>query len=300
MRKLWLCALFFLFPAAALADDLGEHFTLKVGELEREYYVYVPPQASAKPRPLVVVLHGGAGKPESAMRMSGFSQLAAKENFLVAYPAGVGRIPTWNAGTCCGYAQRNNIDDVGFIRAMVDDIKKRASIDPARVYATGMSNGGMMAYRLACEMSDVFMAVAPVAGALNTQCKPSARVNVVAFNALDDKHVLYQGGPSQEGLRAMVGKDPAPDVSVAQAMQFWLGHNLCRKYPQTEDTPDYTMQNYFCAEGREVKLYTMKSGGHSWPGGEKGYRGADEPVMSTSATKKIWEFFLMHPRQEIF
>lgn len=303
MRNYLMIALLALLPCAALAaDEAGVQHTIQQGDVSREYYLYTPSKASAEPRPLVVVMHGGAGNPNNAAKMSGFSKLAERENILVAYPAGTGRIPTWNAGKCCGYAERNQVDDVGFIRAMVQEIQKSTPVDPARIYATGMSNGGMMAYRLACEMADVFTAVAPVAGAMNTtSCTPSARPNIAIFHALDDQSVLYEGGPSKSGIRAMFGKEPAPDQSVAETMRFWLAHNSCRKYPLVDESvAGVGMQNYYCAGKTEIRLFTLSSGGHSWPGGEKGRAQADEPVAHFSATEKMWEFFMAHPPQEIF
>lgn len=277
------------------------HYDITVGNLEREYYVYAPPAKSQMARPLVVMLHGGAGKPESAARMTGFSELAKQENFIVAYPYGTGRVSTWNAGKCCGYAMRNNVDDVAYIRAMLEEIKSNYRIDEQRIYAVGMSNGGMMAYKLACDMGDVFRAVAPVAGAMNTYtCEPQGRPSMAIFHAINDEHVLYNGGVSEKGLRSMFGLRPAPDASVEDAVQFWMKNDYCRPIPQTDRYDDYSVVNYFCAEEREVRIYMLNSGGHSWPGGEKGWAGADEPLQSISATQEIWKFFKQHPTMPLF
>lgn len=304
MRFLRFLLVLVMLPCAAFAADeakLGARHLIKIDKLEREYYLYKPANMGNDARPLVVVLHGGAGKPAGAARMTGFSELADQENFMVAYPAGAGRVPTWNAGKCCGYAERRNIDDVGFIRAMVEEIRKNNAVDPLRIYATGMSNGAMMAYRLGCEMSDVFSVVAPVSGAMNVYtCVPTQRPSLVVFNALDDKHVLYQGGVSETGLRRLFGQAPERDSSVADAMNFWMKQNLCRKFPQIERYDDYSISNYFCAEDREVRLFTLNKGGHSWPGGKKGYEGADEPYADLSATREMWKFFMRHPPRPLF
>lgn len=282
-------------------EPVGARHTLVIKEEEREYFLFTPSAASKKPRALVVALHGAAGSPQNMADTTGFSTLAEKENFLVAYPKGTGRVPTWNAGTCCGYAERTQADDVAFIRAMIDDIRKKTAVDDQRIYATGMSNGGMLAYRLACEMGDVFTAIAPVAGAMNTtECTPQGRPSLIVFHALNDKYVLYQGGPSEEGLRAMFNKTPKPDNSVQNAMEFWLKHNYCRKIPQVEQYTDYSIINYFCAENREVRLITLNSGGHSWPGTKKTWQGGDDPVMSIWATRAIWDFFHQHPPEPLF
>jgi polyhydroxybutyrate depolymerase len=300
MKKL-LVVLFCLLPLSAQAAELGEHFTLEHDKIAREYFLFTPKGDSKKARPLVVVLHGGAGSPQNIAETTGFSELAAKKGFMVAYPLGLGHVPTWNAGRCCGYAERRNVDDVGFIEKMIADIKSRRNVDTGRVYATGLSNGAMMAYRLACELSSTFAAIAPVAGAMNVfSCEPNGRPSVIIFHALDDKHVLYKGGVPQKGIRAAASHKPEPDASVADAMQFWLKTDYCRKFPGVEDLGEVARVTYFCAEDRHVMLNTLDTGGHSWPGGKKGWAGADEPNKNVKATEEIWQFFTQHPPTELF
>ena len=144
---------------------------------ERSYILHLSPTlAPERKYPLVIVLHGGGGNAASAGKMTGMNQQANRENFIVVYPNGAGRLGdrllTWNSGNCCGYALDHQVDDVGFLRALVERLLTQYPIDPKRVYATGISNGGMMSYRLACEASDLVAAIAPVAAALNTECKP--------------------------------------------------------------------------------------------------------------------------------
>lgn len=291
----------------AHADDkskdspIGEKYKLTHDKLDREYYLYTPPGDSKAKRPLVVVLHGGGGSPQNVANTTGFSELAAQKGFMIAYPLGMGRVPTWNAGKCCGYAERRNIDDVGFIARMINDIKTRRNVDETRVYATGMSNGGMMSYRLACELSTVFAAVAPVAGAMNTfDCKPNGRPSLFIIHALDDKHVLYGGGAPEEGVRAAISRKPESDASVQDAMQFWVKADYCRDYPQVHDMGDVARVTYFCAEDRNVTLNTLDRGGHSWPGGKRGSIIGDKPIESFDATQEIWQFFHQHPPSEVF
>ncbi len=296
-----LVLLLIFLPLSSLAAEVGERHSLQAGERERTYYLYNPKITPSQPRPLVVVLHGGTGSPERIAEMTGFSALAKNKNFMVAYPAGSGRIPTWNAGKCCGYAERNQVDDVGFVRAMIDDIRQKAKVDNARIYVTGMSNGAMMAYKLACEMGDVFAAFAPVAGAMNLEvCAPEGRPSAIIFHAIDDKHVPFMGGQAEEGLRAALGKDPKPDSSVADAMQFWLQHTYCRQFPEKTIESDYEDTIYFCAEGRHVRLIALTGGGHTWPGSTKAWQGGDTPLPNVEATQMIWDFFNAHPPREVF
>src|SRR5579859_1407501 len=158
----------------AWADD--EAHSLDFSGLKRSYLLHLPAKAPAGPVPLVVVLHGGGGTAEGAVKMTGFDAEADASGFIAVYPNGTDKdrpmrvmlgkrgFLTWNAGSCCGYAQQKNIDDVGFIRAVVGDVEKQHAVDPKQVYATGISNGGMMSYRLACKASELFAAIGPVAG----------------------------------------------------------------------------------------------------------------------------------------
>ncbi len=270
----------------------------------RTYRIYIPTMLVAqKPQsvPLVIVLHGGGGNAKNAAHVTGFSQKANTEGFIVVYPNGTSLIGksiflTWNSGNCCGYAFENNVDDVGFIKTLIEKLEKQFPIDPKRIYVTGISNGAMMSYRIACELSDRIAAIAPVAGALNVQdCKPTHPVSVVIFHGMHDNHVLYHGGKS---LKMADGRERV-DKPVSYAVSFWTKNNQCTAIPQTEEKGRTIRELYAGgSSGTEVLLYGIKGGGHSWPGGKKtGYIGADEPVYEISATDLIWEFFKNHPKQ---
>jgi polyhydroxybutyrate depolymerase len=230
--------------------------------------------------------------------------LADKEDFIVVYPDGSGRLEdkllTWNSGNCCGYALDHKIDDVGFIRALIETLQRDYPINAQRIYATGMSNGGMMSYRIGCELSDKIAAIAPVAGALNVECRPTQPVSVIAFHGTDDQHVLYDGG------KPKIQADPHPreDKSVAYAMNFWAQHNRCAMTPARDErgTPALSGANGIihdtyanCANGIAVELYTIKGSGHAWPGG-KSYLSGDTPTREISASELMWEFFKRHSK----
>src|SRR5579884_1968857 len=146
--------------SAAPTDSLGpgDHMrTLTVGDRKRTYLVHVPKSYDGKkPYPVVLIYHGGASNAAQMVRFSGLNEKADNAGFLAIYPNGTGRLEsvlTFNGGNCCGYAVMNNVDDVAFADALLDDLAKVVKIDAKRVYATGMSNGAIMAYRLASELS---------------------------------------------------------------------------------------------------------------------------------------------------
>lgn len=270
--------------------------TVMHGERERSYLLYVPGSVNwDAPVSVVFVFHGGTGNAESAVRMSGFNAVADQYGFLVVYPNGTGRLSdeiilTWNGGTCCGYAQAENVDDVGFVRAMVADLQSLVTLDMKRMYATGMSNGGMLSQRLGCEAADVFAAIAPVAGTLNfAPCAPTEPVSVLMFHGTDDQNLPYEGGVGQDSL---VGVDFA---SVADSVSVWTTANGCASTSEMEAFDDIEHESWTgCAA--PVELYTILGGGHAWPGGERGRPEADAPTQTISASELIWEFFAAHPK----
>ncbi len=268
-------------------------------EIERSYILYIPPSLnSTQPASVVLAFHGGGSNAENAIRMTDFNSRADEEGFIVVYPNGTGRLEdkilTWNGGTCCGYAQENNVDDVGFVRAIIADLQTIASLDTKRIYATGISNGAIMSYRLACKASDIFAAVAPVAGTLNyAQCQPEEPISIIHFHGTEDGHVPYTGGAGPDSIAGI------PFASVKDSLDFWLNFNQCPSSPQTNSFDDIQHDMYTnCINGTEVQLYTVIGGKHAWPGSDgPGWPGGDQPTQSISATKLIWEFFAAHPKQ---
>ena len=188
--------------------------TLTHAGRSRSYILYIPVSINwSQPVPLVFVFHGGMGNADSAIRMSGFNGTADQNGFVVVYPNGTGQLSnnkllTWNGGGCCGYAQTKNVDDVGFVRAIVLDLQIQLKIDQKRIYAAGMSNGAILSHRLACEAADLFAAIAPVAGTLNfSPCSPSRPISVIEFHGTGDRHVPYDGGYGPDSLVNMPGPE---------------------------------------------------------------------------------------------
>lgn len=300
IRRIALVLLTAALPALAQQGDVER--TLAVGGTTRSYLLHVPAGAGAGPLALVVVFHGGGGNAQSAAHMSGMDAKADTEKFIVAYPNGSGRIAgallTWNTWQCCGYALDNHVDDVAFIRAMVEDVAHSQPVDRKRVFATGMSNGGMMTYRVGCEMADVFAAIAPVAGALDTDsCKPSAPVSLIAFHGKADQHVRFDGGAP---LKSADLRHTRVDKPVSYAIDFWKRENRCDGTPASDTKGSITHESYNCgATSTAVELYAIEGQGHAWPGGAKGIRAGnvDSPTTEISATDLMWDFFARHPRK---
>ena len=275
-------------------DALGQSSRTQLKRLEfggraRWYLVHPPKGYDGKtPLPLVLVLHGALQGAANVERMSGMSAKADKENFLVAYPNGTSRFgltPTWNAGACCGYAMIHNVDDVGFLRALIDRLERDYAVDPKRIYVTGISNGGMMSYRLACELADRVAAIAPVEGAQDVDCRPSEPVSVLIFHGTADLLVPYQGGstPYQIGPKRT-------DTPVSSAVDFWVKHDGCSAAPKREETSQVRIDTYSgCKDGAGVALHTIPGGHHWWPG---------VPLSRNNvpATDIMWSFFAAHPK----
>ena len=179
---------------------------------------------------------------------------------------------------------------------MWDTLPKRVSVDRQRVYATGMSNGGMMSYRLACEMADVFSAVAPVAGTDNTlQCQPSRPISVLHIHARDDDHVLLNGGAGAAAFKD--SKKVSDFVSVPETILRWTRHNQCVGAPQRViNVPGATCDAYTaCADGTQVELCVTDTGGHSWPGGSKPRASKADVSHAINANDVMWDFFQRVP-----
>jgi polyhydroxybutyrate depolymerase len=277
-------------PLYALDAAAGtESKTLEFGGRTRTYLLHSPEGYDGKaPLALVLVLHGALQGAASVEPVSGMSAKADKEKFLVAYPNGTSRsglAPTWNAGACCGYAQTNNVDDAGFLRALIDKLEHDYNVDPKRIFATGISNGGMMSYRLACELADRIAAIAPVEGAQDVDCRPSGPVSVLVFHGTADLLVPYNGGttPMQFG-----GK--RKDTPVSSTVAFWVKQDGCSKTPGHEEANQLRIDTYTgCQGGAGVTLYTIEGGRHMWPGAR--LSGNDVP-----ATDIMWSFFAAHPK----
>ncbi len=288
-----------LLLAAALTP--GDHArSVAVGSRLRSYTLHVP-RGLAGAAPLVVAFHGGGGNGRVMQRYGGLDAVADRERFLVAYPDGSGRLPgvlTWNAGRCCTYAQREKVDDVAFARALIDDVAAAVSVDRQRVYATGMSNGAMMAYRLAAEMGDRLAAIAPVAGSRESELPAgAAAVPILHFHGTEDTHVPIGGGEGPDALAGVAFR------SLDETLAPWLKTNGCGTPAEVVLLPDAAPADGTRVERRtfprctaDVVVYVVRGGGHTWPGTTGRAHSLGRVTADISASELMWSFFAAHPR----
>lgn len=299
----------FLLPACALALEPGNHeLSVRAGARERQYILYVPPKLPEKPA-LVLHFHGGGAHAAEQQRYARMDATADRERFLVAYPDGSGplrgRFLTWNGGACCGPAAAENVDDVGFVRALLEDLAKRQPYDRERVYATGLSNGAMMSYRLAAELSDRIAAIAPVAGSMVVQrFNPPRPVPVLHIHSVDDGRALYQGGLAAP-FPIQLGNTRVLHPPVEERLAEWARANGCGTPMAAGEkrdwlAPDGTVHGatlYAWPKCRaETLLWKLSGAGHVWPGGIPDYLplllGPGSAVIDANA--EIWRFFSRH------
>jgi polyhydroxybutyrate depolymerase len=266
-------------PTATVAPTLQPSETTRkvtVDGVERSYLLHIPPGVdNLHAVPLVFAFHGAGEQPTTMQLSSSFDEVADKGHFVLVYPEGLGN--TWNAGgKCCGYALINNVDDEAFVREMLSDLGTVVRIDTKRIYATGFSNGALLTYRLACDMSDVFAAIAPVAGTLAySPCEPEQPVSVLHVQGMADRTVPYEGG-------GQLGFPP-----LEQVIATWVDINDCPSSPTVDNPIEKIKRSAYtpCKAGTAIEVYAVESGGHGW---------VSKYVYPLSET--IWDFFAAHPK----
>lgn len=253
---------------------------IEVGGLVRSYLAAIPPDIeSMESVPMLLVLHGYTQGPRDAERISGFDSLARDQAAIVIYPAGYhkeGFENSWNGGGCCEPATTDNVDDVEFLVALVDELSTEFPVDPDRVFIVGGSNGGEMAYRAACERPDVFASVAVVSGALLVDCTPARSVSVIDIHGSDDSDIPYPGG---QGCQHML----CP--SVPDTMDEWRRIDGCTTGPMVT-TGAHTVETTWltCHDGSTVTFIKAIGKPHGWY--------SDDPDCAAVT----WAFLLAHPR----
>ncbi|MGB8646007.1 MAG: PHB depolymerase family esterase [Anaerolineae bacterium] len=284
------------------AGDYSDSMT--VGALERTYLLHIPTgYTAARAWPLVILLHGGGGTGKEMMTHTrgGMNALADQEGFIVAYPDGIDK--QWNDGRQLDQvrAMRENIDDVGFLSALIDRLIDTRNVDSHRVYAAGISNGGMMTERIACELTGKLAAIgivaAPLSLELSTTCKPTGPIPVVLMAGVADPLVPYGGGEIK-----LLNIERGQGLSIPDTIRFWTTNAGCAGAPTILDLPDtdpkdgtrVRRETYdSCRAQSAVILYTITGGGHTWPGGAQYLPEAIVGKVSRDmdANLVLWEFF---------
>jgi polyhydroxybutyrate depolymerase len=300
-------ALILLTSAAAGAEPplgAGTHdLRLEVAGTTRSYLLHLPPDPRSGPAlPLLLAFHGGGGNASGYREYAGLDPVADRERFAIAYPDGkIGRLGrrllTWNAGRCCGPAARDGVDDVAFVRALVEKIGRLVPIDRTRVYATGHSNGGMMSYRVAAEAPDLVAAIAPVAGAMLLESfTATTPVPVLHVHSLDDPRAPYGGGL---GPPFPLTGSRVDHSAVEPELMRWVQLDGCPAEPvvveeRREEATGHTAVHLRwapCASGAEVELWKLTGAGHGWPGGETGRERLIGPKTGViDAAAEVWRF----------
>lgn len=243
-------------PQAQADNQTLSAHSLEHGGIERSYQVFVPPQHRNNLRGLIVALHGGLGTGDIMAQQSGLNAAAIQHGFAVAYPDGIGR--GWNAGSCCGGPMERKVDDVGFIKALVDAERQRLQLSATQVFGTGFSNGAMLLHRISCEAPDTFHAIAPVSGGpMFADCAKPEAMAVLMIQGRLDKRIPWDGGVF-DGTRR-----PA----MAEIVQQYARRNGCSDTTEVLRQADgiTCWQRSGC--GAPVQWCGLDKVGHQWPGG---------------------------------
>ncbi|MGB8702907.1 MAG: PHB depolymerase family esterase [Thermosynechococcaceae cyanobacterium] len=283
---------------AGLPKDYSAQLTYQ-GRI-REYLVHLPANyRSFQTYPLVLVFHGGSGTPEQMRSLTRFNDTADTDQFIVVYPKGIEK--SWADGRGTTPAELAGVDDVGFVSTLINQLVKNLTIDSRKVYATGISNGGLFSQRLGCELSNKITAIAPVAATfpakLAPTCQPQRAVPVLQIMGTQDPLIPFEGGTVPPGRFGSGGDFLSNDDAIA----VWLKINACRPFPATTLLPNIAddgtiverraYQN--CTGTAQVHNYIIRGGGHTWPGGLQYLpeRIIGKTSRDIQASPKIWQFF---------
>lgn len=261
------------------AEVVDAQRTVTAGGAERTYFLHIPAGLQGgQPVPLVFFFHGYSESGRQSRSYTGFDKVADANGFVVVYPNGSGPSGSmsWNGSGCCGEALEENVDEPAFVRAILADVGTLLPVDAKRVYASGFSNGALLSYRLACEMSDTFAAVAPAGGVLMySPCEPEQPVSLMHIHGLTDRVVPFDGGGS--GIQF---------PPVRDSLAAWEKIDGCSGAEQVEEDGILTHTTFgSCAPGVSVELVTLSGTGHTWPS-----------QYVVPVTKMVWEFFAAHPK----
>lgn len=263
--------------------------TFSSGGVQRSYRLHVPKgYDGSKPLALVVNYHGYSSNAKEQEAYSRMVAQADRSGFITVTPDGTNNPQRWYI---YGKLERGYVDDFAFTRDLVNRVSGKLCVDAKRIYATGISNGGGMSSIAGCQLSDIFAAIAPVAGSPYSEpnCKNAPPVPVIAFHGTDDKYVPFEGGPS--------GRLGLPATGARENSRQWAAHNGCAPTLSSQRiASDVLFESYGgCANGADVQLYVIEGGGHTWPG-SIGTLTLGKSTRSIDATALMWAFFQAHPK----
>jgi polyhydroxybutyrate depolymerase len=263
--------------------------TITVDGLVRNYILNLPPgYYESSGFSLVIALHGGGGSASQFESSSFLTDKANTSGFIIVYPEGTGAIKTWNAGSCCGSAVTNQINDVKFISQLIDKLIATYKINPKNVYATGHSNGGMMCYRLACELSNKIAAIAANSSTMvvTSACNPARAIPVLHMHSKLDQNVVYTGGVG-------IGISGVYCPPVDSVLNIFSLKDMCTNPSQVIFSSNlYTFKKWSsCTNNLSIQYYLTNDGGHGWPGGLPGGPNSDIPSTAINANDLLWDFF---------
>lgn len=288
-------------PSGSFTPGTASHYVV-VGSLARRYLLHVPrrrPVTTAgtfRGFALVIVLHGSSGSAEEMEVTTGLDSLGEAGRFLVAYGQGVqgagGLFPSdWNAGDCCGAAARENIDDIGYVTAIIASVGAGVALDKQRIYVAGFSDGGRMAHHLGCRLSSTIAAIAVVSGSLkDSDCHPTRAVPMLAIHGTSDDQVPYNDPALTAPPVVVPGTDTLPP-----AIQFWAAINGCKSFAQARTATDVTRATFVGCSGADVTFYSILGGTHAWPG-DPGGAGSQPPMSELKASRVISAYFARQRR----
>lgn len=296
------------FATSSEKDNIDErHSFITIDGKERKYYLHLPERRrGSDPIPLIIAFHSGHGGGIRLAEQSGFDELSNKNGFAVVYPDSVVQ---WNDGR----AKASSMSDIKLTKALIKKLIAENNIDPKRIFATGILNGGIFTLRLACDMADTFAGIAPLLASIPEDyvesCRPSRRLPIIMINATKNKMIPWNGGSVPFGSSFTHGGNV---ISIDKTIQFWQEHNDCSAAAYTETLPDrdksdgtrVELARYKnCSKGSALTHITIKNGGSTWPGSkEKPGRMRTTMVGLTSydidAAEMIWEFFKEHSIKE--
>lgn len=263
----------------------------------RTYIIHIPSSygENKSPVPLLLVFHGGQNNAERFRAQTGFDTKSDEAGFIVAYPNGLGLEGdpnglgpvggTWNGGPCCDYPMENNVDDVGFISTLIEQLSQKLNIDSNRIYATGFSNGALFVSRLACELSEKIAAIAPASGgAYWAPCEPEYPVSVIGFKEVNLDYFFTKSHLSEKHLW---NKNDCDTDFLIELKPFF--------YHKINEVTVMRKTFFNCRGNTERVFYRIGGGAHEWPDVDLSFNNTDDAQHPSSISDIIWDFFKNHP-----